>query len=289
MNISDIGRNIALLRKNAGFTQEELAEKLGVTAQAVSKWENGHNLPDIENLMLIAELLNTSYSALLSGKTGTGISKADGIRDRLFHEDNMFTRMRAFALSEKLPCTYKALQYMRERHAGQFRKQGKFTTEQVQYINHPLMMACQAHALGIKDDDLLAAILLHDVVEDTGVEVQDLPFDQEVQEIVGLVSFSIPEGMTKEQAKERYYEKIRQNGKACVVKVIDRCSNVSTMAGSFGKEQMARYIAETEEYIFPLLDVLKNEYSEYSDIAFLIKYQIRSILETIKCLSVDDR
>ena len=60
MNISDIGRNIALLRKNAGFTQEELAEKLGVTAQAVSKWENGHNLPDIENLMLIAELLNTS-------------------------------------------------------------------------------------------------------------------------------------------------------------------------------------------------------------------------------------
>jgi len=201
MNISDIGRNIAFLRKNAGFTQEELAEKLGVTAQAVSKWENGHNLPDIENLMLTAELLNLPYSALFSGKTGTGMSKTYDIRDRLFHEDNMFTRMRAFALSEKLTGAYKALQYMREHHAGQFRKQGKFTTEQIQYINHPLMMACQAHAMGIKDDDLLAAMLLHNVVEDTGVEVQNLPFNLEVQEIVGLVSFSIPEGVTKERAK----------------------------------------------------------------------------------------
>lgn len=42
---------------------------------------------------------------------------------------------------------------------------------------------------------------------------------------------------------------------------------------------------ETEEYVLPLLDVLKNEYSEYSDLAFLVKYQILSILETIKCLS----
>ncbi|MGN1166236.1 MAG: helix-turn-helix domain-containing protein [Lachnospiraceae bacterium] len=289
MNISEIGRNIAFLRKNIGFTQEELAEKLGVTAQAVSKWENGHNLPDIENLMYIAELLNLPYSALLSGNTGKEISKTYNIRGRLFHEDNMFTRMRTFALSEKLTGTYKALQYMRKQHIGQFRKQGKYTTEQVQYINHPLMMACQAHALGIRDDNLLAAILLHDVVEDTGVDVQDLPFAQEVQELVGLVSFSIPEGMTKEQAKELYYEKIKENGKACVVKTIDRCNNISTMAGSFSKEQIARYIAETEEYIFPLLDVLKNEYSEYSDMAFLIKYQMRSILETIKCLSIDDR
>lgn len=289
MNISEIGKNIAFLRKDAGFTQEEFAEKLGISAQAVSKWENGHNLPDIENLMLIAELLNVPYSALLSENMGKGISQTYDIRDRLFHEDNMFTRMRAFALSEELTGTYKALHYMRKQHVGQFRKQGKYTTEQVQYINHPLMMAYQAHALGIRDDNLLTAILLHDVVEDTGVDVQELPFSQEVQELVGLVSFSIPEGMTKKQAKDLYYEKIKGNGKACVVKVIDRCNNVSTMAGSFRKEQIARYIAETEEYIFPLLDVLKNEYSEYSDIAFLIKYQMRSILETIKYLSIDER
>ncbi len=201
----------------------------------------------------------------------------------------MFTRLRTFALSEKLSNTYKALHYMREQHAGQFRKQGKFTAEHIQYINHPLMMACQAHASGIRDDNLLAAILIHDVVEDTGVSVQDLPFNREIQEIVGLVSFSVPEGMTKVQAKEIYYKRIKENAKACVVKMLDRCNNVSTMAGSFSKEQIDRYIAETEEYVLPLLEVLKNEYPEYGDITFLVKYQMISILETIKCLSMDSR
>ena len=72
-----------------------------------------------------------------------------------------------------------------------------------------------------------------------------------------------------------------------MVKVIDRCNNLSTMAGSFSREQMDRYIAETEAYILPILDMLKERYPEYSDIAFLVKYQILSILETIKYLSMD--
>lgn len=287
MNMTEIGKNITLARKRAGLTQEELAEKTGVTAQAVSKWENAHNLPDIENLMSIAEILNIPYTVLLADESKRKESEVYSIRDRLFHEENMFTRMRAFALSENLSETYRALSFMRECHMGQFRKQGKFSSVQVQYINHPLMMACQAHAFGIKDDALLAAILLHDVVEDTDVNAQDLPFAPEVREIVSLVSFSVPEGMTREQGKKIYYSRIEENRKACVVKVIDRCNNVSTMAGSFHREQLKRYITETEKYILPLLDVLKNRYPEYGDIAFLVKYQILSILETIKCLSMN--
>lgn len=285
MHVVEIGRNIAFARKKAGLTQEGLAERISVTVQAVSKWENGHNFPDIENLMSIAETLNIPYTALLAGEGGIG-GERYRIRDRIFHEENMFTRMRAFALSENLTETYQALQFTRECHMGQFRKHGKFTLVQVQYINHPLMMACQAHAFGVRDDALLAAILLHDVVEDTDVDIGDLPFSHEIREIVGLVSFSVPEGMSKEQAKKLYYERIKENKKACIVKVIDRCNNVSTMAGSFSREQMERYIVETEEYILPILDVLKNKYPEYSDIAFLVKYHVLSILETIKCLSM---
>ena len=124
MDMTGIGSRIMRARKKAGFTQEELAEKIGVTAQAVSKWENGHNLPDLENLLQIAEITNVPYSVLLEDQWAEGMEQFV-IRGRLFQEDNMYTRMKTTALAEHLSQTYRALSYMRERHAGQFRKSGK--------------------------------------------------------------------------------------------------------------------------------------------------------------------
>ena len=198
----------------------------------------------------------------------------------------MYTRMRTFALSEDLKETYKALPYMREKHLGQFRKKGKYNQELVKYINHPLLMACHAHALGIRDDSLLTAILLHDVVEDTDTTLEELPFSEEVKNIVGLVTFIVPDGKSKKEAKEIYYKEIKKNAKASVVKVLDRCNNVSLMAGSFTKEKLLDYIEETETYIIPILDELKKNSFEYSNLAFLVKYQIISVIETVKNLIV---
>ena len=286
MNVEKTGKLILLARKEANLTQEQLAGDIGVSVQAVSKWENGRNLPDIDNLIRIAEITDTPYSVLL-GLSEEGVcAENTTFRARLFKEENMFTRMRAFALAETMHETYRALQYMKEKHMGQFRKQGRHVRELVQYINHPLMMACQVHAFGIRDDCLLAAVLLHDVVEDTDTTVGELPFSDEVKEIVGLVSFSVPDGKTKEEAKKDYYAAIRGNGKACVVKIIDRCNNVSTMAGVFSRKKMMEYIEETEEYVLPLANVLKHNYPEYSNLAFLTKYQIISILEAVKNLIV---
>lgn len=282
MDLSKVGNRISEARKQAALTQEQLADQIGVSVQAVSKWENGHNLPDIENLMLIAEITNKPYGFFLDSESEGEKEYSFLIRDRLFQEDNMFTRLRSTASAEKLDETYRALQYIRERHAGQFRKLGIFSKEKVLYINHPLLMACHAHALGIRDDALLASILLHDVVEDTGVTKEELPFSDEVKTIVGLVSFSVPAGKSKEESKEEYYKKISENGKACVVKIIDRCNNVSTMAGSFSKEKLEEYINETEKYVLPLTTVLKNQYPEYSELSFVVKYQIIGVLETIK-------
>ena len=53
----NIGRNILELRKQKNITQEELAAELGVTATAVSKWENGYTLPDIMMLCALADFL----------------------------------------------------------------------------------------------------------------------------------------------------------------------------------------------------------------------------------------
>ena len=60
-----IGNQIMLLRKKNGFTQEELAEKLGVSAQAISKWENGHTLPETALLPLLAKFFNSSIDSIL--------------------------------------------------------------------------------------------------------------------------------------------------------------------------------------------------------------------------------
>lgn len=64
-----IGNRIAKLRKENRMSQENLAEKLGVSAQAVSKWENGQSCPDISLLPQLANLLGVSVDELLTGKT----------------------------------------------------------------------------------------------------------------------------------------------------------------------------------------------------------------------------
>ena len=60
-----VGKQIVSLRKKSGLTQEELAAKLGITAQAISKWENGHTLPETAMLPLLAEHLACTIDAIL--------------------------------------------------------------------------------------------------------------------------------------------------------------------------------------------------------------------------------
>lgn len=60
-----IGSNIAALRKEKGFTQEKLANELGVSAQAVSKWENDSSCPDIALLPEIAAIFGVTVDDLL--------------------------------------------------------------------------------------------------------------------------------------------------------------------------------------------------------------------------------
>lgn len=69
MNLTAIGAYIALLRRSRGLTQKELAARLGVSIQAVSKWENAENLPDAGILLPLAEALHTTADALLSAGT----------------------------------------------------------------------------------------------------------------------------------------------------------------------------------------------------------------------------
>lgn len=62
-----IGEYISLKRKKKNLTQEELAEKLGITDRAISKWENGVCMPDVSNIPLLCDILEISINDLFSG------------------------------------------------------------------------------------------------------------------------------------------------------------------------------------------------------------------------------
>ena len=68
MDNNFFGENINRLRREAGMSQEELAEKLGVTSQAVSKWECALSLPDISLILPLADLFGVSADGLLRGE-----------------------------------------------------------------------------------------------------------------------------------------------------------------------------------------------------------------------------
>ncbi len=78
-----LGTMIAELRKQQGMTQLELAEKMGVTDKAVSKWERDLSCPDINSLPNLAEILGVSVEELMQSKkeAETSVSKASEIME----------------------------------------------------------------------------------------------------------------------------------------------------------------------------------------------------------------
>lgn len=67
LNDNEVGQRIALLRKEKGYTQEQISLIINVTPQAVSKWEKGNALPDTSLLPLLARTLGVSIDRLLTG------------------------------------------------------------------------------------------------------------------------------------------------------------------------------------------------------------------------------
>lgn len=115
MDMKAIGEQIAALRKQKGMTQNDLGERLGISFQAVSKWERGETLPDTAILLDLARVLDTSTDCILTGGQQivnfkgkiTVKQMADGIRclgqmgDLLGH-DHLIYRHAITGINEKM-------------------------------------------------------------------------------------------------------------------------------------------------------------------------------------------
>lgn len=94
MNTEDFGKRILSIRQNANLTQEELALRMGVTPQAVSKWERGQSFPDISIFTDLCRVLNVSSDLLLGlGYSNFSESNDTDIQKAIF--DDVFNNIRA--------------------------------------------------------------------------------------------------------------------------------------------------------------------------------------------------
>lgn len=73
MSLTESGRLLRNLRKSKGFTQKQVADKLGVCAKTVSKWETGNGFPDVFTVSSLAEILGVSAETILSGSLNQNI------------------------------------------------------------------------------------------------------------------------------------------------------------------------------------------------------------------------
>ena len=85
MNLIKNGRFLNDLRKNKGMTQKEVADRLGVLPQTISKWETGRGFPDIEFVPALAEIFGVSTDTILSGKLSINIKEIGNVKKMKFY------------------------------------------------------------------------------------------------------------------------------------------------------------------------------------------------------------
>ena len=268
-----IGTNIKGFREERRLTQEQVADALGISFQAVSSWERDEYKPDTDKLIRLAELLDVSVSAIVEEKRT--VFKT---RETIYNWEHMKTYVKTTAKNFKLYNALKAVEYAVEAHEGQKRKRSA-----VPYIYHSLNLACHALSMEIIEDEVIAACLLHDVIEDCGKQLDELPVNEETKELVRLLTKEKSTDENRDKILRAYYEEISKNPKAALIKCIDRCNNLTTMSWGLSRDRIYRMIKETEEYYPVLLNVVKAA-PEYNNAAWLLKYQIESMLDIYKRL-----
>ena len=87
MDTMKTGSYLAALRKDAGMTQQEAADRLGVSNKTISKWESGGGFPDIAILPALAELYGVTADDILAGETVRQSTGGRQVEQYLAHRD----------------------------------------------------------------------------------------------------------------------------------------------------------------------------------------------------------
>ena len=205
------------------------------------------------------------------------------ITDGTCNPAELYDFIQSFAEQQKKPQTLKALPFGRKMHSGQYRLGGG----NLDYYYHPMSACAHAIALGITRDEVLAASLLHDVCEDCSVTPEELPVRGEVRKAVAYLTRDKQTGWTL-PGKELYYKNIQNDKTAVLVKLLDRCDNISTMHTGFNRDRMIAYGKDTACWIYPLFEKALQAWPEYRIQLAMIRLRMDAVLETIQALTASD-
>jgi len=167
----------------------------------------------------------------------------------------MYMELEWYARSHNLSQTLRALPFAERLHTGQFRSSHSDTKRP--YFCHPLQVAAHAVALGLCEDGLLAAALLHDVCEDCGVAPEELPVEEQVQHTVRLLTKTYPRRLSaeeKEKALISYFAELSGERHALLIKLLDPA--ISMRAKILVNQSSYEYLDSlTDEMGRPLINI----------------------------------
>ncbi|MDO5481047.1 MAG: HD domain-containing protein [Candidatus Saccharibacteria bacterium] len=189
------------------------------------------------------------------------------------------TYIRAINFDGSHPNTAVALGYALASHGSELRETGE------PYIIHPLTMACRALAIYLNEDELIAAILLHDVAEDNNKAITELPVNDIVRRAVEYLTIRPRRNESKLETKRRYFDILGSSitdpelhGIPLLVKGLDRFDNLRTMGKlKSSPERLRKNLYETQYFLLPLLHKGKSLLPQYSN-------QFQEITETLTAL-----
>lgn len=191
--------------------------------------------------------------------------------------DKMYTYLRGYFVGANMTESIKALGFARQQHSLQTRKDG------TPYIVHPLSMACYAVALGLKDDNIIATILLHDVPEDCGIRVEHLAVNRVIQDAVKHMTITkFDTDVDKVETKCRYFNELLESREALICKALDRYNNLSDAPFALSADAVAKNIAETEILLLPILKQAKQMYPDLADALFVLRTNLEVLLRILK-------
>ena len=99
----NFGDRLKQIRADQGLSQEQLAEKIGVSRQAITKWETNRGLPDVENMIILAEIFKVTLDELILERMNTAEPQQEiSYSETVYDIDQLFTENESITYTRKL-------------------------------------------------------------------------------------------------------------------------------------------------------------------------------------------